>query len=90
LKDKLNNNRKIVVKNDFQNSIILCVEPWAVEYGMMPNDEFEIIADNSVNDFYFHLVFGNKRITIFVEGGEISYPQVLQDGKLLDYGHNSF
>ncbi len=84
----MNENPKIRVSNDFQKPIILCIEPWAVEYGMMPKDEFEIIADDAKDDFYFHIVFDNERITVFVEGEGASFPQIYQDGELLDYGHN--
>ena len=84
----MNKNPKIKIGNDFQKPIILCIEPWATEYGMMPNDEFEIIADDAKDDSYFHIVFDNKRITVFVEGEGASFPQICQDGKLLGYGHN--
>ncbi len=84
----MNRNQKIVVTNDFQKPIILCIEPWATEYGMMPNNEFEIISEDVKDDFYFHIVFENERITIFVEGGGgENYPQIYQDGELLNYGH---
>lgn len=86
----MSRNQKIVVKNNFQKSIILCIEPWATEYGMMPKDEFEIIGENTEDEFYFHIEFENERITIFVEGKSVSYPRIYQEEKLLDYGHNSF
>ncbi len=79
---------KINVANDFQKPIVLCIEPWATEYGMMPKDEFEIVAEDAKDDVYFHLVFSSERITVFVEGKGVSYPRIYQDGKLLDYGHN--
>lgn len=81
-------NPKIKVSNGFQKPIILCTEPWATEYGMMPKDEFEIIAEDAKDDFYFHIAFDNERITVYVEGKGASYPQIYQDGELLDYGHN--
>lgn len=84
----MSENRKIVITNKFQKPIILCIEPWATEYGMMPNDEFEIVPEDETDDFYYNLVFEDKRITIFVEGVETSFPQIYQDGKLLEYGHN--
>lgn len=84
----MNANPRIKISNDFQKPIVLCVEPWATEYGMMPNDEFEIVAEDAKDDFYFNIVFGDERVTIFVEEEGASFPQIYQDGELLDYGHN--
>lgn len=86
----MNINQKIIIENNFQKPIILCIEPWAVEYGMMANEQFEIVSENEKEDGYFHVVFENERVTVFVEGNWRSYPQVLQNGKLLEYGHNWF
>jgi hypothetical protein len=86
----MSKNQKIVVENNIQKPIIICIEPWATEYGMMPNDTFEIVPEDEESDVYFHLTFASERITVYVEGREVSYPQIYQDGKLLDYGHNSF
>ena len=86
----MSNNQKIVVENNFQKPIIICIEPWATEYGMMPKDVFEIVPEDEESDVYFHVAFGSERITVYVEGQGVSYPQIFQDGKLLDYGHNSF
>lgn len=83
----MSRNQKIIIRNDFQKPLILCVEPWATEYGMLPNDEFEIISEDTKDDFYFHIVLNNERIIIFVEGGEVDYPQIYQDGEMLDFGH---
>mgnify|MGYP006327071195 CR=1 FL=1 len=86
----MSKNQKFVVENKFQKPIILCIEPWATEYGMMPDEKFEIVTNDEADNFYFHLVFENERIAIFVEGAGTSHPQIYQDGELLDYGHNSF
>jgi hypothetical protein len=86
----MSKNPKIIVENSFQKPIILCIEPWATEYGMMPKDVFEIVSEDKKSDGYFHIVFEIERITVYVEGQGTSYPQIYQDGKLLEYGHNSF
>lgn len=84
----MSKNQKIVVENNFQKPIILCIEPWATEYGMMPSDVFEIVPEDEETDVYFHLAFGDGRITVYVEGKRASYPQVLQDGEELEFRHN--
>lgn len=57
-------NVKMRVSNNFLEPITLWLEPWGADFGMMPEDEFEIIAENADEDFYFHIVF-NKDLKIF-------------------------
>ena len=42
----MSKNQKFVVENKFQKPIILCIEPWATEYGMMPDEKFEIVTND--------------------------------------------
>lgn len=84
----MSKTQKIVIENSFQKPIILCIEPWATEYGMMPDDKFEIISENHGDNVYFYSAFQNGRIDVFVEGEETLHPQIYKDGELLDYGYN--
>lgn len=66
----------------------LMLEPWGEDYGMLPNDKFEIIEKEAEEGFYFHILFGEKYIWVYAEGtGEI-YPRVYQNGEELECGHN--
>ncbi len=77
---------KIKVSNDFPEPITLWLEPWAEDYRMMPKDEFEIIAKNVEEDFYFYVVFDKDKI-ISAEG-QVTDIGIYQNGKLLECGHN--
>ena len=79
---------KIKVSNDFPEPITLWLEPWGADFGMMSEDEFEIIADNTDKEFYFHVVF-NKDIQVYAEG-QSDYPRIYQNGIELETGHNRF
>lgn len=64
------------------------IEPWCVEYGMMPKDKFEIIEEEAEDDFYFHIMLEEKNIFDCAEGSEGAYPRVCQNGEELEFGHN--
>lgn len=66
----------------------LVIEPWGADYGMMPKDKFEIIEDEAADDFYFHIIFEEKNILVWVEGAGSDYPKVCQNGEELQCGHN--
>lgn len=72
---------KIKVRNEFFTNITLWLEPWGEDYGMFPNDEFEIIAKNVEKDFYFHVDFGED-IKVWA-GGEVTDIGVYQNNNLL-------
>jgi hypothetical protein len=84
----MNRTVKIRVSNDVSEPITLWLEPWGADFGMMPKDEFEIIAENADEEFYFHLVF-DKNIQVYAEG-QSDYPGIYQKGKELETGHNRF
>lgn len=79
---------KIKVSNDFSEPITLILEPWGADFGMLPKDEFEIIAENADKEFCFHIIF-NKDIQVYAEG-QSDYPGIYQNGKELETGHNRF
>lgn len=81
-------NVKMKVTNDYSEPTTLWLEPWGADFGMMPEDEFEIIAENAGEDFYFH-VFFKKDIVIYVEG-QSDYPGIFQNGVELETGHKRF
>ncbi len=79
---------KIRVSNNFSKPMTLWLEPWGADFGMMPDDEFEVIAGNASEDFYFHIVF-NVEIRLYVEG-QSDYPGIYQNGVELECGHKRF
>jgi len=76
---------KIIVRNEFSRHIILWLEPWGEDYGMLPNDEFEIIAKNVSKDFYFQVDFGED-IKVWAEG-QITDIGVYKNNELLSCGY---
>ncbi len=80
---------KIKITNNFPKPIILWLEPWGEDYGMMPGDEFEIIPIDAGEDFHFHLAFTDKDIRVYVEGQAL-YAQIYHNGKIIECGHNRF
>lgn len=81
-------NVKITVSNNSLKPITLWLEPWGADFGMMPKDEFEIIAENADKEFYFHVVI-NEDIQIYAEG-KSDYPGIYQRDLELETGHNRF
>ncbi|HMS42971.1 MAG TPA: hypothetical protein PKE69_22270 [Pyrinomonadaceae bacterium] len=79
---------KVVIENDSEKFKTLMLEPWGEDYGMMSKDVFEIIEEEEIEDIYFHIQFGEKYITVYVEGTSNSYPRIYQNGKELDCGYN--
>jgi len=78
---------KIIIENDSENFKTLYLEPWGEDYGMNPNDKFEIIEKEATDDFYFHIVC-NQDILVWAEGQADAYPGIYKDGKELVCGHN--
>ena len=78
---------KILIENDSEHFKTLYLEPWGEDYGMNPNDKFEIIEGEATENFYFHIVY-NQDILVWVEGQSDAYPRVYEDGQELICGHN--
>ena len=79
---------RIKISNNHPSFITLSLEPWGEDYGMFPNDEFEIIAEDADETCYFHIVYEDKVIFVYAEGKANYYPRVYQNGEELDCGHN--
>ncbi|MDQ3799815.1 MAG: hypothetical protein M3384_10205 [Acidobacteriota bacterium] len=79
--------QKIKVTNDSSSFLTLWLEPWGEDYGMFPNEEFEIIAAEAEDKFCFHIFYAENGIQAYAEG-DAKYVAVRQDGKLLSCGHN--
>lgn len=79
--------QRIRISNDRSSFATLWLEPWGEDYGMFPNDEFEVVALDAEETFYFHVCYNNKDIMLYAEGKN-TYPSVYQNGKLLSCGHN--
>lgn len=86
----MSKNHKIIVRNDFQKPVTLWLEPWGADYGMMPNDEFEIIEEEATDDFFFQIDVKDENIFVWAEGGEAKYPKICQNGEELNCGYNRF
>lgn len=82
----MKHNRRIKVRNEFSKNITLMLEPWGEDYEMSPNDEFEIIANDVEEDFYFHIDFC-EHISVWA-AGQVTDIGVYQNSELLRCGHN--
>jgi hypothetical protein len=80
---------RIKITNDFKSPKTLWIEPWAVDYGMMPDDEFEIIAEDPKPGFCFRVSIAEDALIVYIEGAGMRYPIVCQNGKELEFGHQS-
>lgn len=79
--------QKFKVTNERATFVTLWLEPWGEDYGMLSGDEFEIVAADTGQGFYFHLVNKEKSVTVYIEGdaGDVC---VYQKGTELSCGHN--
>lgn len=71
--------QKIRVTNYLTSFATLYLEPWGQDYGMFPNDEFEIIAEDVKDTFYFHIWHTDKDILVYSEGDRNDYPSIYQN-----------
>ncbi|MDQ3374879.1 MAG: hypothetical protein M3521_13450 [Acidobacteriota bacterium] len=47
---------RIKIRNEFSKFVTVWLEPWGEDYGMLPSDEFEIVAKDVAENFYFKLI----------------------------------
>lgn len=83
----VHSTQRIKVTNDQKTFITLWLEPWGEDYGMLPEDEFEIVSENIDETFYFHIEYFDKGINVYVEGNG-DYPYIYYKGEELSCGHN--
>ena len=76
------------ITNDRSTFVTLSLEPWGEDYGMFPNNEFEIIGEETDSTCYSHVCYFDTYIAVYAEGKANYYPRVYQNGELLDCGHN--
>lgn len=79
--------QKIRVSNESPSFVTLWLEPWGEDYGMYSGDEFEVIAEDAEEGFYFHVSNFGKGIKVYAEG-DAKQVSVYQTGVLLGCGHN--
>lgn len=77
---------KVTIENDRQKPVTLWLEPWGEDYTLVHKEKIEIRPSNPDEGFHYHLVYGDKRIWVYVEEGE--YPEVLSNGTEIYCGHN--
>ena len=80
--------QRIRVTNERSDFATLLLEPWGSDFGMFPNDEFEIVATETDDTFYFHVSYTDKDIIVYAVGGSGTYPYIYQNGEELSTGHN--
>ena len=76
----------IKITNDRSDFVTLWLEPWGEDYGMAPADEFEVVAGDAGNDFYFHVASDDKGMKLWAEG-TVTEIGVFQNGSQLPCGH---
>ena len=79
--------QKIKVSNDGPAFVTMWLEPWGEDYGMHSGDEFEVVADDAEEGFYFHVSYDEKCIKVYAEG-DANHVSVYQAGEMLLCGHN--
>ena len=79
--------KKIKVSNDRSSFATLWLEPWGEDYGMSPGDEFEVVAVDAEESFYFHIADDEKGMKVYAEG-DARHVSVYQNGEMLSCGHN--
>ena len=79
--------QRIRVSNDCATFATLWLEPWGEDYGMLAKDEFDVVASDPEEGFYFHVEYGAKAVKIYAEG-DASQVSVYHNGELLECGHN--
>jgi hypothetical protein len=79
--------RRIRITNDRSNFTTLWLEPWGEDFGMSPADEFDIVAHDAGEEFYFHVVSDEKGLIVFAEGA-VTQIGVFQNGSKLVCGHS--
>ncbi len=60
--------QRIKVSNDRSSFITLWLEPWGEDYGMSDGDEFEVVASEAEEGFYFHISHDEKGVKVYAEG----------------------
>jgi hypothetical protein len=79
--------RRIKITNDRSTFVTLWLEPWGEDYGMSPGDEFEIVASDADEDFYFHVINDEEGLKVYAEG-QVTQISVYQRGEVLLCGYN--
>ncbi len=79
--------QRIKVSNDRSSFITLWLEPWGEDYGMSDGDEFEVVASEAEEGFYFHISHDEKGVKVYAEGSA-KHVSVYQAGEVLSCGHN--
>ena len=79
--------QKIRISNDRTSFVTLWLEPWGEDYGMRSGDEFEVVAEDAEEGFYFHVSHDEKAIKVYAEG-DAKHVSVYQAGEMLSCGHN--
>ena len=78
---------RIKLTNDRATFVTLWLEPWGEDYGMSPGDEFEVVAVDSQEGFYFHVISEENNLKLYAEG-DVRQVAVSQSGAVLSCGHN--
>ena len=79
--------QRIKVTNHRATFVTLWLEPWGEDYGMLPGDEFDVVAADAGDDFYFHLTSEDRDMKLYAEG-DVREVTVYNGGAELSCGHN--
>jgi hypothetical protein len=77
---------RITISNEFSVPKTLWLEPWGEDYRIAPGDEFEIIARN-VDDEFFFAVTLHEDYSVYAEG-QVTDIGVYKRGELIQCGYN--
>ena len=79
--------QRIRVTNGRAAFMTLWLEPWGNDYGMAPGDEFEVVAADAADNFYFHLVDEGSGLKLYAEGS-VTQLAIYHGGEEILCGHN--
>jgi hypothetical protein len=72
--------QRLRISNFSSEPVTLCLEPWANEVSMLPEANFELVAEGPEGD-YLQVAYEQRRITVYGWSGSVL--SVFHDGRLV-------
>ncbi len=76
------------IENRSKKPFVIFVEPWGIDFWIKPGETFQVRAIDVIGDLDYHCVYhSDEEVAIYISGANDF--AVLQDGVVLDHGHQS-
>lgn len=79
--------RILNLTNEYEIPVTVWLKPGGRDYTMLPGDRFVVEAASSDENFDLNFSLSKEGYYVYVEG-DCEYAVVLQDGKVIEVGHN--